>query len=123
MSQPLSQSQSSPQPKTPRPPSKWRRLLAVLQSPYQKLPKLIRQFLMLLLGIPVIIIGIILLPLPGPGWLVILAGLYLISIEVEWARKYFNFVKSKLQQIYDKARAKRKGLGEEAGRENDSSRH
>ncbi|HUC19961.1 MAG TPA: PGPGW domain-containing protein [Candidatus Polarisedimenticolaceae bacterium] len=80
----------------------------------KKLPKVVRQIIVLLIGIPVIIIGIILLPLPGPGWLVILAGLYIISREVAWAQKYFKYVQTKLRQIADKVKQKQRELREEA---------
>jgi uncharacterized protein (TIGR02611 family) len=36
-------------------------------------------------GIGVILIGIVLLPLPGPGWLIIFAGLGILATEYAWA--------------------------------------
>jgi uncharacterized protein (TIGR02611 family) len=38
-------------------------------------------------GIAVIAIGIVLLPLPGPGWLIIFAGLGLLATEYSWAAR------------------------------------
>ena len=38
-------------------------------------------------GVAVIAVGIILLPLPGPGWLIIFAGLGLLSTEYAWAAR------------------------------------
>src|SRR2546427_13269276 len=38
-----------------------------------------------LLGLAVIAVGILLLPLPGPGWLIIFAGLGLLATEYAWA--------------------------------------
>lgn len=38
-------------------------------------------------GALVIAIGIVLLPLPGPGWLVIFLGLGLLATEYEWAAR------------------------------------
>jgi uncharacterized protein (TIGR02611 family) len=40
-----------------------------------------------LLGLAVIAVGIVLLPLPGPGWLIIFAGLGLLATEYEWASR------------------------------------
>lgn len=37
--------------------------------------------------------GIILLPLPGPGWLIVFAGLAIWSIEFRWARSLTVFVR------------------------------
>ena len=38
-------------------------------------------------GLAVIVFGIILLPLPGPGWLIIFAGLGLLATEYTWASR------------------------------------
>lgn len=45
------------------------------------------------LGAVVIIIGIILLPLPGPGWLIIFAGLAIWSLEFGWAARLHVFAR------------------------------
>src|SRR5689334_22195102 len=39
------------------------------------------------LGVAVIVLGIVLLPLPGPGWVIIFAGLGLLATEYEWAAR------------------------------------
>ncbi len=84
---------------------------------YQKIPKIVRQILVMLVGIPVIIVGIILLPLPGPGWVVILAGLYIISREFAWARKYIDFIEAKLRMIAKKIKEKQAELKAEQEKE------
>jgi uncharacterized protein (TIGR02611 family) len=38
-----------------------------------------------LLGLAVIVTGVVLLPLPGPGWLIIFAGLGILATEYAWA--------------------------------------
>lgn len=45
-------------------------------------------------GFIVIIIGIILIPLPGPGLLVIFAGLFILSLEFAWAERHLDRAKS-----------------------------
>jgi uncharacterized protein (TIGR02611 family) len=40
-----------------------------------------------IVGVLVIVIGVILLPLPGPGWLIIFAGLALLATEYTWAAR------------------------------------
>ncbi|HEU0240681.1 MAG TPA: TIGR02611 family protein [Micromonosporaceae bacterium] len=43
------------------------------------------------LGLAVIALGIILLPLPGPGWVIIFGGLALWSLEYAWAARLRRF--------------------------------
>jgi uncharacterized protein (TIGR02611 family) len=44
-------------------------------------------------GLVVIIIGIVLLPAPGPGWLVIFFGLGIWAMEFAWARSLLRVVR------------------------------
>lgn len=37
-------------------------------------------------GWAIVVVGVILIPLPGPGWLVVGLGLLVLSREVRWAR-------------------------------------
>ena len=46
-----------------------------------------------LLGLVVIIVGIVLLAAPGPGWLVIFLGLGIWATEFAWARSLLRFVR------------------------------
>jgi uncharacterized protein (TIGR02611 family) len=39
------------------------------------------------LGLAIIALGIVLLPLPGPGWVIIFAGLGVLATEYEWAAR------------------------------------
>lgn len=48
-----------------------------------------------ILGFFILIAGIIMIPYPGPGWLVVFAGLGILSTEFEWAKRLLNFAKSK----------------------------
>src|SRR4051812_26420196 len=49
-------------------------------------------------GTLVIAVGVVLLPLPGPGWLVILAGLALLAMEFAWARRLLHFTRAQLRR-------------------------
>jgi uncharacterized protein (TIGR02611 family) len=49
-----------------------------------------------LAGALVIVIGIVLLPLPGPGWLIIFAGLGLLATEYEWAARLLRWARGHL---------------------------
>ena len=47
-------------------------------------------------GATIIVIGIILLPLPGPGWLIIFGGLFVLSTEFVWAERLLDYAKDKV---------------------------
>lgn len=47
------------------------------------------------LGGLVVLLGIILVPYPGPGWLIVFAGLAILSTEFEWAQRVLDVAKGK----------------------------
>jgi uncharacterized protein (TIGR02611 family) len=49
----------------------------------------------------IIIIGVILLPLPGPGWVVIAAGFALLAKDVAWADRVVQRIRQRLPQDDD----------------------
>lgn len=51
------------------------------------------------LGFVVVIIGIIALPLPGPGWLIIAAGLTILSRDVAWAERLLRYIRKRVPGI------------------------
>ena len=53
---------------------------------------------MAIVGGLIIALGIVLLPLPGPGWLIILAGLATLSMEFRWARKALLFTREQVRR-------------------------
>jgi uncharacterized protein (TIGR02611 family) len=46
-------------------------------------------------GFAVLIIGIILIPLPGPGWAIVFGGLAILATEYVWAQRVLNYAKRK----------------------------
>lgn len=44
-------------------------------------------------GALVVTIGIALIPLPGPGWLLVIAGLGIWAVEYHWARRLLGFTR------------------------------
>jgi uncharacterized protein (TIGR02611 family) len=49
-----------------------------------------------ILGAAIILLGIALLPLPGPGWLIIFLGLGVLASEFDWARRLLDFARDKV---------------------------
>jgi uncharacterized protein (TIGR02611 family) len=47
------------------------------------------------LGGIVLAAGIVMIPYPGPGWLVVFAGLAILATEFSWARRVLYFARAK----------------------------
>lgn len=45
------------------------------------------------IGCVMIVSGLIMVPFPGPGWLVVFAGLAVLATEFPWASRLLEFVK------------------------------
>jgi uncharacterized protein (TIGR02611 family) len=48
------------------------------------------------IGVVVVAIGVVLLPLPGPGWVIIFAGLGILASEYAWAARLLKWVRNTL---------------------------
>lgn len=51
------------------------------------------QVVIFLLGLAIIAGGVVLLPLPGPGWLIIFAGIGVWATEFRWAQRVLRWTK------------------------------
>jgi uncharacterized protein (TIGR02611 family) len=47
------------------------------------------------IGAIVLIVGIIAIPYPGPGWLIVFAGLGILASEFTWARRVLRYARIK----------------------------
>jgi uncharacterized protein (TIGR02611 family) len=54
-----------------------------------------------IVGVAVIVGGIVLLPLPGPGWLIIFGGLGILATEYEWARRLLKWMRAYVRRWTD----------------------
>ena len=60
--------------------------------------ELIRRWCIILIGGAVVAVGLVLMPLPGPGGLpVTFAGLAILAAEVPWARLFLRRLKQRLR--------------------------
>ncbi len=57
--------------------------------------------LVTVVGLVVIVVGIVLLPLPGPGWLIIFLGLGLWASEYAWAARLTTWVRRQVMRWWD----------------------
>jgi uncharacterized protein (TIGR02611 family) len=46
-------------------------------------------------GLAVLVLGIIAIPYPGPGWLIVFAGLAILASEFEWAKRVLQYARGK----------------------------
>lgn len=68
------------------------------------------------LGGLIVIVGLILVPLPGPGWLIVFIGLTLLGTEYHWARRLLGWLRRVLARFWERWnmwRAVRRGRREE----------
>ena len=57
-------------------------------------------------GFALVVLGIILMPLPGPGSLVVLAGLGVLGTEYAWARRAVDAVKKGAHLVHHRVMAR-----------------
>lgn len=57
------------------------------------------------LGALIVIIGLILVPLPGPGWLIVFIGLTVLGSEYHWARRVLGWLRATLARFWERWRA------------------
>jgi uncharacterized protein (TIGR02611 family) len=48
-----------------------------------------------IIGAVVVLIGIIAIPYPGPGWLIVFAGLAILATEFAWAQRLLDRIRGK----------------------------
>lgn len=81
-------------------PIRWRR--AIRTNP---MTGTIYRVVVAVLGLALIIAGLPLVPLVGPGWAIIFIGLFLWSTEFMWARRVTQFVKAEVKAFEKYTRA------------------
>ena len=59
-----------------------------------------------LVGFPLLVVGLILIPLPGPGILICLIALFILSFGFDWAGKYLEKCKNAFRKIYADAKSR-----------------
>jgi uncharacterized protein (TIGR02611 family) len=58
-------------------------------------------------GFVLVVLGLAMLVLPGPGILLVIAGLAVLATEYVWAQRALNFAKRKAQEAKDKVLRKK----------------
>ena len=76
--------------------TRWRRGLAVRRS--------VNHGYRIVVGIVgglVVALGLATIPLPGPGWLTVIAGLFVLATEFTWAERLLEFTKKHVRHWSD----------------------
>ena len=61
----------------------------------------VRRIFRVVAGFTLLLIGVVMLVTPGPGWLVILLGLGLLAAEFVWARRLMDRIKHEGGRLRD----------------------
>jgi len=49
----------------------------------------------------IVALGLAAIPLPGPGWLIVIAGLFVLATEFTWAERLLEFTKKHVKRWTD----------------------
>jgi uncharacterized protein (TIGR02611 family) len=73
-------------------------LVAPIRARFHATPagRMLFRALVALLGLVFVVVGLVLVPLPGPGWLIVLAGLAVWAVEFAWAGHLLTFAHRRL---------------------------
>jgi tellurite resistance protein TerC len=68
----------------------------------------IKKVIIFVVGMTVLLLGIALIVLPGPAFLVIPAGLAILSVEFAWAKHWLHKAQGMAARAADKVRGRKK---------------
>jgi uncharacterized protein (TIGR02611 family) len=75
-----------------------------------------RRLAISLAGFALLGVGLVMLVIPGPGLLLIIAGLAVLATEYVWAQRALNFARRKATEVKDRALGRpREGGDDDAG--------
>jgi uncharacterized protein (TIGR02611 family) len=60
----------------------------------------VRRMFRIVAGFTLLLVGVVMLVTPGPGWLVIFFGLGLLAVEFVWARRLKARIHSEAERAY-----------------------
>jgi cation:H+ antiporter len=72
--------------------------------------RLARRSAVTVAGIGLLVTGVVLLVAPGPGLLVVALGLFVLGTEYDWARRRYDVIRQRAQDVAERAVARRSSL-------------
>lgn len=79
-----------------------------LKRHWKQVPAAVRKPLVLLVGIAIIVAGIGMLVLPGPGWAAIFLGFAVLATEFAFAERVRSWALTHVKEAWEKLKAKRR---------------
>jgi hypothetical protein len=79
-----------------------------------------RRLVIAVVGLTVLLVGVALLVLPGPAFVVIPIGLGILAIEFEWARRLLRRARRLYEAAAPRARSRNRESSDAANRESDA---
>jgi uncharacterized protein (TIGR02611 family) len=80
--------------------TKWRRRLAARRTVNHTYRVVVG-----IVGALIVALGLATIPLPGPGWLTVIAGLFVLASEFTWAERLLEFTKKHVKRWTDWVKA------------------
>jgi uncharacterized protein (TIGR02611 family) len=62
--------------------------------------------LVALVGLVILSVGLLLVPAPGPGWVIVFVGLAVLASEFEWAQRLLHFARRTVEAWTDWVKAR-----------------
>jgi uncharacterized protein (TIGR02611 family) len=78
--------------------------METLKRNWKRIPAAVRKPLVLMVGIAIIVAGIAMLVLPGPGWAAIFLGFAVLATEFAAAEKVRDWMVGHFKQLLHKAK-------------------
>jgi uncharacterized protein (TIGR02611 family) len=93
----------------PRVPGRLRSTLVRLRARMRRHPVLHHGYRVIvgIIGGAIVIGGLILVPLPGPGWLIVFIGIAVLGTEFAWARRLGRWGRRQLERFWARWKARR----------------
>jgi tellurite resistance protein TerC len=66
--------------------------------------KTAKKVIVAVIGTTILLLGLIMLPAPGPGMPVVIAGLAILGVEFVWARLLLKRLKRTAHDMYDRVK-------------------
>ena len=79
---------------------------------FSSLPSGVRRIIVFLIGSTILVAGVLMLVLPGPGIVVIIVGLAILATEFAWANRLLTHARDRAARVAAKLRKRKDVAGD-----------